>query len=183
MVELAATSAFDGLLARSVQAEAPVWIEPVPATIVGLRARHGAVDLLEARLKERFGLGLPRSLGVFDDGLACVVGVGPGAWWVVSERGEPCFANLRSDLGGMAAVVDQSAGQAILRIDGPGAADLLSTGLFLDLHPKAFPPGSAASSVLAHIRVTLWRRASGAFELACPRSFAAALAHWADAPV
>ncbi len=78
----------------------------------------------------------------------------------------------------MASVADQSGGLGLLRLGGPQAANLLARGVFLDLHETAFPPGSAAGSVLAHVGVTLWRLERDLFELAVPRSFAPAVAHW-----
>jgi sarcosine oxidase subunit gamma len=60
---------------------------------------------------------------------------------------------------------------------GRGVADVLAKFVALDLHPKVFAPGSAASTIASHIPLTLWRLEDGPgglpiFELAVPRSYA-----------
>jgi len=114
------------------------------------------------------------------DADAAAIGVGPGAWLVLSEA--PALdwpAALANGLDSKAAVADQSGGYRIWRFRGPGVRDLLQSGVFLDLHPKAFAPGAVAATTLAHMSVTLWRRADAdVFEAAVPSSYADAFATW-----
>ena len=49
----------------------------------------------------------------------------------------------------------------------------------IDLHPRAFGPGDAAVTSVAHVGVHLWQiDAAPTYELAVPRSLAAAFWHW-----
>ncbi len=87
---------------------------------------------------------------------------------------------LARELEGLASVMDQSDGYAGVRVDGPAAVDVLAKGVFIDLHDKAFPVGSAAGVSVAHIGVILWRRDAAAYEMLCFRSYAASFWHWLE---
>jgi len=88
-------------------------------------------------------------------------------------------ARLRAALAGLASVSDQSDGRVVVRVGGPRARDTLAKGLPIDLHPRAFKPGDAAVSVVAHIAVHLWQiDPAPTYELAVPRSFAASFCDW-----
>ncbi len=45
----------------------------------------------------------------------------------------------------------------MIRIKGQSAVELLQRGAAIDLHPEVFAPGSAATTVIAHISVVLWK--------------------------
>lgn len=65
------------------------------------------------------------------------------------------------DLGGLAAVTDQSGGWAGLRLSGKLAEAALMRLYPLDLRSKAFPPGSCARAPLVHMQSVLVREAEG----------------------
>ena len=52
---------------------------------------------------------------------------------------------------GIAAVEDQSHGRTTIRLSGPSSRAMLSRGCRVDLHPRAFGPGRAASTMIAHV--------------------------------
>jgi heterotetrameric sarcosine oxidase gamma subunit len=109
-----------------------------------------------------------------------LIGTGPGAWLVMREaRGAGFPAPLCEALADRAFVADQSGAYAIWRIAGPAAETLLQRGVPVDLHPDAFPPGSVASTVIAHVGVLVWRLDSG-FAIAVFRSYAGSFQHWLD---
>ncbi len=122
----------------------------------------------------------PRCAG---QGPLTLVGVGPGTWLAVSEAPEATWPEpLARRLAGHCSVSDQSGGYVVHRIEGEGAATLLQRGLAIDLHPAVFGAGAAATSVIAHIGVILWRPAAEAvFDLAVFRSHAASFRHWVEA--
>ena len=108
------------------------------------------------------------------------VAVGPGAWLAIGSPGLPTL--LQTQLVNIASVADQSSGYVILRLTGSRVRETLAKLIPIDLHPRAFPVGAAASSVAAHIAVTVWRchdghDGSALFELTCLRSFSANLVH------
>ena len=178
MPELTASGAFEGLLAASPRS-APVWIEPAHLRVASVIARRDQAAAVTARAAAAFGAALPDGPRRVSGPRIAFIGSAPGVWLAVSDEGGPTLNDLRTTFDGLASVVDQGGGYGVLRIGGPRAADLLAAGVFLDLHPAAFPPGSAAATVLAHVGVILWRTRES-FEILVPRSYAAAVAHWAE---
>jgi sarcosine oxidase subunit gamma len=116
------------------------------------------------------------------DGLSLIV-TGPGTWLGLTEQPGPDWApRLADNLTGLASVSDQSGAYAVLRLAGMGARTLLQRGAAIDLHPDVFRPGSAATTVIAHIGVILWQiDMAPSFEVALFRSYAASFRHWMDA--
>jgi sarcosine oxidase subunit gamma len=116
------------------------------------------------------------------DGLT-LVGAGPGVWLAVGEATEDDWpVTLERPLAGQCSVSDQSGAYVVFRISGPAARALLQRGVSIDLHPDVFRPGSAATSVIAHIGVIVWRTGDEpVFDVAVFRSYAAGFRHWIDA--
>ena len=96
--------------------------------------------------------------------------------------GSSAIDAARRSFAGFASLSEQSDGRALIRISGPRARDLLAKFCSLDLHPAAFPVGSAAATSIDHTPVTLWRDEDGAdgaavFNLLVFSSFAESLWH------
>ena len=88
---------------------------------------------------------------------------------------------MQERLPGLAPVSDQSSSYVVTRLSGPDARRLLRRGLSIDLHPDAFVPGSAATSVIAHIGVIVWQVDDApTYDLAVFRSLHASLRHWIE---
>ncbi|MEO8858241.1 MAG: sarcosine oxidase subunit gamma family protein [Burkholderiaceae bacterium] len=108
--------------------------------------------------------------------------MGPDEWLLKVQpgQGEVVAANLRQALqGSHSALVEVGHGNSTLVVQGPGAADLISRGCPLDLHPRTFPTGSLAQSHIAKANVTLLCLQAGShFEITVRRSFADYLFHW-----
>ena len=81
------------------------------------------------------------------------------------------------DLAGLAAVADQSGAEAVLRVDGENAEDVLARLVPLDLRVSAFPVGSTARTQVAHMTASVSRLGDEAFELRVMRSMAGTLWH------
>lgn len=111
-----------------------------------------------------------------------LIGTGPGVWLALAESPPESWPDaLEQQLAGLCAISDQSGGYVVFRLSGPGARELLQRGAAIDLHPAVFGPGSAATTVIAHIGVILWRPdASESFEVAVFRSYASSFRHWLD---
>jgi methylglutamate dehydrogenase subunit D len=108
-----------------------------------------------------------------------VIGTGPGVWLAFAANAEPGWGtDLAARLPGTS-VSDQSGGYEILKLSGPGARRALQKGAFIDLDPSAFGPGSAATTVIAHIGVVIWQGADAAsFHVALFRSYARSFREW-----
>ena len=70
------------------------------------------------------------------------------------------------------ALVDISHRQIGLRLDGPGAASLLNTGVPLDLSLAAFPVGMVTRTIFEKAEIILWRTDTNSFRIEVWRSFA-----------
>ena len=174
--------AFETVLESSLGAieAAGVFARPMPnlrfATVL---ARKGQMPALAERVSALYGLELPQSPRRVASGELAFVATGPGVWLAVGEAADPLWPEtLAAGLEGLASVSDQSDGYAAIRLEGPAVLDLLAKGVFLDLHPAAFPVGSAAGVSIAHMGVILWRREAEVFELLCFRSYAASFSNW-----
>jgi methylglutamate dehydrogenase subunit D len=133
--------------------EAPVVIaERRGLLLVQVIARRGG----EQAVAERLGLDpAPGRASMTEAGAA--LWLAPGAWMVVAQGREDgtLYGSLLDALEGLAAVVDQSHGRAVLRLSGARARDVLAKGCRLDLHPRAFAPGMCAQSAIAQIGALL----------------------------
>lgn len=119
---------------------------------------------------------------------ATVIWLGPDEWLVSSPFTTPEALDglLRAAVGpDGGAVVDVSAQRTTLRLRGEHARDVLATGCSLDLHPRAFPAGSAAQTTVGLAGVVLLALDAGAadppatdFRLIVRSSFARHLATW-----
>jgi sarcosine oxidase subunit gamma len=106
--------------------------------------------------------------------------LGPDEWLVVGGPGSA--SAITAELGRALAgehhsVVDVSANRTVVELTGDARFDLLTQGCGLDLHPRAWRPGSCAQTLLARVPVLLQER-DQATRVFVRASFAAHLAGW-----
>ena len=133
----------------------------------------------EATVRDIAGLALPKPGRAEIIGDSMAVWIQPSGWLVIRPRGvEGALAKTLADASGVA-VVDQSHGRALLRLSGIHARDVLAKGCRLDLHPRAFSAGSAATTTIDHITVTIVQiDATPTYDLVLPANFAEAFLDW-----
>jgi sarcosine oxidase subunit gamma len=140
-----------------------------------------------AALKQAFvayGVELPDSSRVARGSKVSFVGYGPGQWLAVSEQlaSEALARDLGERLKGLASISDQSGGRTVIRISGPRASDVLAKGLPIDLDPRAFPLGSAATSTISLMGVQLWQTGdTRSYDVAIFRSVSQSFWRWLTA--
>ena len=145
-----------------------------------LIAADGKDADLQAILAERFGLSLPEAGAAQIEGERGLIWSAPGQWLALAPSPH-ALRDLPEALRGVAAVTDQSDSRALVRISGPQARAMLAKGVAVDLHPRAFGPGRAAVTSIAHIGVQLWQRDAGpTYEIAVARSFAGSFWGWLE---
>ncbi len=135
----------------------------------------------EAAVADIAGLALPKPGRAEAAGDAMAVWIQPSGWLVIRPRGdEGALARTLTDAsGGAVTVVDQSHGRAVLRLSGINARDVLAKGCRIDLHPRAFSAGSAATTTIDHITVTIVQvHATPTYDLVLPANFAEAFLDW-----
>lgn len=156
------------------------------ATVV---ARKGQSAALASRLRERYGIELPLGPKLARAQDLCLLGIGPDARLAIREGGGNEFAlSLRDAIDGLASVVDQSDGLAVVQVSGARIREALCKLFAVDLDARAFQPGDVAVTPAGHIGATLWRiddvQGGACFRIAVPRSFAASFRdHLAEAAV
>ncbi len=108
--------------------------------------------------------------------------LGPDEWLLQCPIGQGAAleAALRQALAGQHfSVVNVGHGNTVLRVQGPGAADLLARGCPLDFHASAFAAGQVAQSHVSRANATiLCKQAGSHYEVTVRRSFADYLFRW-----
>jgi sarcosine oxidase, subunit gamma len=144
---------------------------------VRLDPRSAAASAVERTLGAR----LPRASGhMSEHGPYRILVLGPDEWLVVSDE-EPgtVVEAISGAVGGAhAAVVDVSANRTILELAGTCARAVLEKGCPVDLHPRAFQPGTAVTTTLARVPLILWQVRPDAYRLMPRSSFADYVARW-----
>jgi sarcosine oxidase, subunit gamma len=166
------------------------WAERFAALPAGIRiTAEPFVAMADVRLDPEVahGLGLPTTPNTWvprGDGQA--IWLGPDEWLVTDSLRSPqeLEAELRTAVGFGGAVVDVSAQRTTLRLRGEHVRDVLATGCAIDLHPRAFPAGSAAQTTLGLAGVVLLALDDGVdggathYHVLVRSSFARYLAAW-----
>lgn len=155
--------------------------ERLDVGLATVMARKGQAAVLRDAVRTAYGLSLPESSRHVAGPSVGFIGTAPGQWLAVSEplANDALAADLSRTLAGLTSISDQSDGRAMVRIRGPRARDVLAKGLPIDLHPSVFRPGSAATSVIALMGVTLWQvDDTPAYNITVFRSLAGSFWKW-----
>ena len=152
-------------------------------TMASFAAAKGKADALKAAILKAYGVELPSSPERIQGRDIAFVWYGPDQWLAVAGRGSGAGRDIEMELkpllAGLASVVDQSDGRAVVQISGPRARDVLAKGLPIDLHPRAFKANGVAITHASHIGVILWQTdAAPTYEIALFRSFSDSFTHW-----
>lgn len=154
-----------------------------PQTHLNIRGRPGDESFKDA-VHGALGMHLPEGSNRYrQSGQVRVAWLGPDEWLILAPENaaEDIEARLLEANGDdpWMSVVDVSHNYTGFRLVGPAAADVLSKGCPLDLHPRVFGPGDCAQSLLAQTRILLLHAGSGrGFEVRVRNSFARYTAHW-----
>jgi methylglutamate dehydrogenase subunit D len=150
-------------------------------------ARSGKAGELQKRVRDRFGLRLPmaaqhaESGGISSLDSLNFIWAGPGRWLAgtSAQTGASLETTLRSELSGVASVINQTDGRCVFRIGGPSMREVLAKGVPIDLDPRVFSPGDTALTLAGQINVHLWQvDATPTYDFAVPRSFASSFCEW-----
>jgi heterotetrameric sarcosine oxidase gamma subunit len=144
-------------------AEEPgVELGALRADIIEIAALRGRAAELESLALER---GVPlAALGSFRAAAGhFVLGVRPERWLLLraSQPAGSAASLWVEACAGAGASIDLSSALAVLHLTGPAAREVLARGCRLDLHPRAFPVGSAAATLVAQVSVILAALPSG----------------------
>lgn len=159
---------------------AGVFIQERTGLYLGnLASRTGQLSLLDAQMRERFDMELPLTAKVAHASRLDAIGTAPDHWLLFGQASSGLRHDLEEAVSSHAALVEQSDGRAVLRIGGPSARDILAKGIGIDLHPRVFGPGDAATTVISHMGVVLWQVSTvPTYNMVVFRSFAESFFHW-----
>ena len=146
--------------------------------------RRNQRQALERRVHEMFGLLLPAIPKCVSGNAVSLLWAGAGHWLAMTrgEDGTAFERHLRSELGDLAAISDQSDGRIIVRVSGARARDALAKGVPVDLHPSVFRPGDAASyDRRLHRRRLVAGGRCADLRFIVPRSYFTAFHEWLSA--
>lgn len=149
-------------------------VEPLAA--VSVTAWPGRAAALGAALHGAFGLTLPEAGRWTQAGALVAVWLAPEHFSLQREGAAPLFPELEPVIGERAALIDLTDARAVLRLAGPAAREILAGLLPIDLHPRGFAPGRAATTVSGHLTVQVRQiDTAPSYDLAVGRSFAGSL--------
>jgi methylglutamate dehydrogenase subunit D len=149
-----------------------------PGSILQIAAWPETLTTVQGVMAVFLGAQVPKSGRGLAGADATIATVAPGRYLVTGNATDlvPRFeAALPASDG---AITDLSHGQAILRLEGEAAADVLARCVALDLDPAAFPAGRVARTAIHHVDVLIHRLTATSFDLWVFRSFAESLAEW-----
>jgi heterotetrameric sarcosine oxidase gamma subunit len=160
-------------------ADAGVRIAGCTADIIELAAYRGQAGTLAALAAER-GVPLPAFGHVGHAARGLVLAVRPARWLLLAAPAEPgsVARSWQEACSGCAAVIELSAAVCLFHVTGEATREMLKRGCRLDLDPRGgFPSGTAASTIMAQVPVTLAALADGMLLLA-PSSTARHFREW-----
>lgn len=148
------------------------------ARVIAGRDARDATRLIE----QRCGLRFPPPGRVEAGNGKTVIWIAPQTWLVTQRRSDANdrIGQLASVAGSAGvSVVDQTFGYAALRIAGERTRDVLAKGCRIDLHPRAFKTGHAATTLIAHVHCVVWQcDDTPTFELLIPSTLAQHVFEW-----
>ncbi|MDO5493421.1 MAG: sarcosine oxidase subunit gamma family protein [Nesterenkonia sp.] len=163
-----------------------VRLREIPFAVqLGIRAEPGAPSGRAAA--EAWGVGLPAGprageTVTGDPEGRHVIWISPDEFLAVEPSGLAGLidvSGIEGALEGMPGqIVDLSGNRTILELTGPSARSVLEKGCHVDLHPRAFPVGAAASTLLGPVQAIVHRTREDVFRILPRASFADYTVRW-----
>ncbi|RWK56665.1 MAG: sarcosine oxidase subunit gamma [Mesorhizobium sp.] len=125
--------------------------------LIQIMARRGKGAELANAAKARFGMAAPAVPKAVQTADAALIWSGPDQFLVLSKGGRHALDILSQAFSQSASLSDQSHARALISVAGTKARAMLAKLSSLDLHPAAFPIGTAAATSIDHTSVNLWR--------------------------
>ena len=163
---------------RGAAGAAPLRVSLPRRDLVQVMPRRGTEEAFAAAMTARFGMAPPTAGQATTGGAVTALWIQPGAYMLTAAEAG-LAARATEAFAGLAAVEDQSHGRTTITITGPAARAVLARGCRLDLHPRAFGPGRAAMTQIAHVGCLVHQRDDApSFELTVFSTLAEPFFHW-----
>lgn len=125
--------------------------------LIQVMARRGKGAELARTAKARFGMAAPDVPKAVQTADTSLIWSGPDQFLVLSKGGKHTMEPLTQAFSQSASLSDQSHARALISVSGAKARAMLAKLSSIDLHPAAFPTGTAAATSIDHTSVNLWR--------------------------
>ncbi|SEQ90149.1 sarcosine oxidase subunit gamma [Thalassovita taeanensis] len=168
MADLTAKTPCAGLLPLSIGTLTLTEVDPGHMTAVA--PLKGQTSALSEALKTAHGMALPAPNRATGKDGARTIWFGHAHSLLIGPAPDPSLAQY-------AALTDQSDAWAVVRLEGPGAADVLARLTPLDLRAPQFKRGHTARTDLMHMMASITRTGPQAFQIMVFRSMAHTLVH------
>lgn len=168
MIDLVAKTPCAGLLPITHGAQTLSEVDAGHLTLIAPYAGQGAA--LSNALEKAHGLAMPTPNRMTEAGGARAIWFGQDAALLMGPAPDASLATY-------AALTDQSDAWAMVRLDGPQAAEVLARLTPIDLRGDHFQPGHTARTELAHMAASITCVGPGSYMIATFRSMARTLAH------
>ena len=161
--------------------DAPLRVSFPARDIVQVMVRRGQDAALAAAMRTAFGIDAPGPGHTASGSGVTAIWIQPGQWLLTAPRTTEgaLAARAAEAFAACAAIADQSHGRTTIAVSGASAREALSRGCRIDLHPRAFGPGRAASTPIAQIGCLVHQTdAAPSFELTVFSTLAEPFLHW-----
>lgn len=158
-----------------------VEIRHVPASIVEIMAPRQHEARVNQIIGQALGIGVPKAGSAMLQGGLAVVWLRPACLTLFGENGKSgdLVKRLSPAVVAPAALIDQTHGKTLIRLSGANARAVMAKGCRLDLHPRVFKPGAAASTRIGHINCTFVQRdETPTYDFLVPSTFVRAFLDW-----
>jgi methylglutamate dehydrogenase subunit D len=147
--------------------------------VIEISAFRGKQPMLTQVLRQCNQIELPASCSRSVGRDCAILWNGPNRWIFETVR-KADVEQLKSDLQGIAAVLDQTDGRCLLRIHGSHAERVLQKGLKIDIHRNIFKKDAVALTVIEEIEAHICRHVDepACFDVTINRSVAASFWRW-----
>jgi sarcosine oxidase subunit gamma len=143
-------------------------VEPGPVTSVA--AFKGKDAEVSTAMQAAHGMHMPAPNGMREAGEA-------RALWFAPRMALVMGVAVDDSLAAHAALTDQSDAWAVVRLEGPQAADVLARVTPIDLRAGAFGPGSTARTEVQHMQASITCLGENLYQVMVFRAFAETLVH------
>ncbi|TIT04211.1 sarcosine oxidase subunit gamma [Mesorhizobium sp.] len=125
--------------------------------LVQVMARRGKGAELASAAEARVGMAAPDVPKAVSASDATLIWSGPDQFLVLSKGRKHAIDTLSQAFTQSASLSDQSHARVLISVSGAKARTMLAKLSSIDLHPAAFPIGTAAATSIDHTSVNLWR--------------------------
>jgi sarcosine oxidase subunit gamma len=147
-------------------------------SLITVIARKEQAQALVSAVRRAFGVDLPDKPRLARATSVSFLWSGHRQWLAMDDQRGDLLSTLRTELGSLASLSDQSDSRVILELSGSAARQTLAKLVPIDLHPRAFSAKDTALTLFGHVAGQITQiDNTPSYELTAPRSYAESFVH------